>query len=236
MMESDRANGEINGSASLLVRHVRVFVSILLVYGGITLVIGLFHYLAAEGFNVPTRRLGCSLGEESCRQGAEVLALGFFAPAAVLVFPAGQGWKGPTDFFMLLAFPYGAGGVSLATMAGVARGDEPVFVAVLLAVLSVAAGAFFVYLMRKILEGARTSGWSRWMKGTFWILESLPESKRKRKRVLRERGRGSSSLRYKVLVPETTQEKMHWAVFLGEAVSGIALGVLGGLVVIERVV
>ncbi len=71
--------------------------------------------------------------------------------------------------------------------------------------------------------------------GHFWLLERLPQSKRRRQQLLRSRGMERRRAAYGRLEPETRREKVQWALFMVESCVAMTGGVLAAVFFIAQV-
>ncbi|MFI1051096.1 hypothetical protein ACH4U3_35980 [Streptomyces griseoruber] len=219
----DSVRGEAGGN--LPARHLLTIFGVFVLYGGTTLVIELFDRLGARG------NCGHRLGP-ACEDGRLALAVG--APALILgicvvAWLHGlRGWIGPVAAFGGLAFLYGSGGAALVFAVGVPGPGGAGR-----AVMNAAAAAFFlgvfVFLLFGVLSGARGGGGARGLvRDLFWVLEVLPESRKRRRRMRRERGVSAQEMREGRIVPRTGRQKAHWALFVSEALLASAGGIVAG--------
>lgn len=223
MSDSVGADPTVNSSGGgLPLRHLYVVVGIFLQFSGATLLIELFSRVGDQADCGPRR---ASL----CEEGSALLGLG--APvfiAGILVFgllDRRVGWSGPAMVFSGLSLMYGAAGTGLAFAWNAATADSAGW-AVLSGLIALLPLWVTVVLIRGFLTGMRGDGIRKWAETTFWILEDLPRSKRRRKQLARSRGIASSRTRTGRLVPETRRERMHWSLFTAESCVALACGVL----------
>lgn len=163
----------------------------------------------------------------ACPEGSALLGLG--APAFLAgIFVLGHldqrdGWSGPVGVFSFLSYTYASGGIGVAFVWNVFDSDSVIWAALsgLIAILPLWV---FVVLVKGFFTGFLDDGPQKWIKGHFWILERLPQSKRERRKLLRTRGTERRRSRNGLLVPETRQEKVHWALFTVESLVALAGG------------
>ncbi|MEU1513971.1 hypothetical protein ABZ490_17725 [Streptomyces sp. NPDC005811] len=219
----DSVRGEAGGN--LPARHALTIFGIFVLYWGTTLVIELFDRFGAGG-NCG-RRLGpaCEEGRLALAAGAPALILGI---CVVAWLHGMRGWVGPVAAFGGLAFLYGSGGaalvfaVHLPNPGGAGRGATNATAAVFFLGL-------FVFLLFGVLSRARGDvGAKGLVRELFWVLEVLPESRKQRRRITRERGVSAQEAREGRIVPRTGRQKAHWALFVSEALLASAGGIVAG--------
>ncbi|MDT0610108.1 hypothetical protein [Streptomyces lancefieldiae] len=225
MSDSVDTGATVNASGgNAPLRHLFVGVGVFLQFCGATLLIELFSRVGDQA-DCGARRAG------ACEEGSALLGLG--APvfvAGVLVFgllDRRVGWSGPAMVFSGLSLIYGAAGTGLAFAWNAVTADSVLW-AVLAGVIAVLPLGVTAVLLKGFFKGLREGGVRKWAEATFWVLEELPRSKRQRKRLARSRGIGSRRMRNGRLVPETRQEKFHWALFVIESCVALVGGVLAG--------
>jgi hypothetical protein len=223
--------GNASGGA-LPLRHVLVILGVFLQFCGVTLLIELFNRadsLANCGYRTAV----------VCEEGTALLGVG--APvglAGILVFgliDRSAGWSGPAGVFSGLSLLYGSAGFGSAFVWNAFTADGVAW-SVLAGLISILPLWVFVVLAKGFFSGLGESGFTPWVRSRFWVLEELPRSKRKRKRLLRERGIDLSRMRGGTLVPETRAEKFHWTLFVIESCVALVGGVLAGCLFIVAVV
>ena len=222
-------NGKISGRGEpggyLPIRHLLVISGVFVLYWGATLLIELFDRLSGLG------NCGYRLGP-ACEGGRWALAIG--APSLIIgICMVGwlhglRGWVGPVAAFGGIAFLYGAGGAAIAFAVNVPDAQGPGWT-----VLNGAAAVFFLglfgFLLWGVFSGAmKDGGLKKVMKDLFWVLEVLPESRKQRRRMMRERGVSSAEAREGRIVPDTPREKRHWLLFVLEATVAMVGGIVAG--------
>ncbi|MFC4503010.1 MULTISPECIES: hypothetical protein [Streptomyces] len=209
----------------LPVRHLLVICGVFALYWGATLVIELFDRLGGLG------NCGYRMGP-ACEEGRWALAIG--APALILgICLVGwlhglRGWVGPVAAFGGLAFLYGSAGAALVFAVNVPQVGGVGWV-VMNTAAAVLFFGLFVFLLLGVLSGVRNGdGAMRMMRDLFWVLEVLPESRKQRRRMRRERGISAQELREGRIIPATRREKAHWVLFVSEAVLALVGGIIAG--------
>ncbi|MFD9431336.1 hypothetical protein [Streptomyces sp. NPDC060002] len=214
--------GEAGGY--LPIRHLLVICGVFILYWGATLLIELFNRLGEFG------NCGYRLGP-ACEGGRWALAIG--APALILgicivAWLHGlRGWVGPVATFGGFSFLYGTGGAALAFASHVLD-SKGVGWTVMNGVAALLFLGLFVFLLREVVSGVRQDGFEPAMRNLFWFLEVLPESKKRRRRAMRERGISAEEVRDGRVVPETRRQKGHWVLFVSEAVLALIGGIAAG--------
>ncbi|MER5634855.1 hypothetical protein [Streptomyces nitrosporeus] len=215
---------EAASGGALPLRHLTVVLGLLLQFGGATLLIELFSRVG-DPADCGYRASG------ACEAGTAILALGapaFLAGVLVLgLLDHRPGWSGPAMLFGGFSLIYGSAGAGAAFAWSAFTADSvPLSVLTgLVALLPLWAAAF---LVKGFLKGILRNGVGPWAREAFWILEELPRSKRRRRKMLRARGLGAARGHNGRLVPETPREKAQWALFVGESCVALAGGVLAG--------
>lgn len=205
-------------------RHVLVVGAVFLQFCGVTLLI--------EFFNRADDLVNCGYRSTGLCEG-ETALLGLGAPvfmAGILVFgllDRSAGWSGPVGVFSGVSLLYGSAGLVWVFAWDVFSADSVAW-SVLAGLIAVIPFWVFAILAKGFFKGFFEGGTAAWAKGKFWVLEELPQSKKKRKRLLRERGLALSRMRGGTLVPETRAEKFHWVLFVTESCVALAGGVLTG--------
>ncbi|MFJ4619087.1 hypothetical protein [Streptomyces sp. NPDC088812] len=221
-IQSGKVSGRGEAGGHLPMRHLLVICGVFILYWGATLLIELFDRLSGLG------NCGYHLGP-ACEGGRGALAIG--APSVILgISLIGwlhglRGWVGPVATYGGFAFLYGSGGSAVVFAVNVpnARGVGWTVLNGMAAILFL---GLFVFLLRGVLSGARNGGgFTQALKELFWVLEVLPDSKKQRRRLVRERGISPEALRAGRVVPRTRREKRQWTLFTAEA----ALALVGGI-------
>ncbi|WP_411081846.1 hypothetical protein [Streptomyces sp. cmx-18-6] len=215
----------------LALRHGLAVVGIFLMYGGVTLLVELFSRAGDQG----------SCGHRAgvpCQEGTVLLGLGAFAfIAGVLVLDhlgMRPGWSEPAGVFASISFLYGTGGIGLAFAWNVVDSDSVIW-SVVSGAIAVLPLWIFGLLVHGFFKGFWKDGPKKWAREHFWLLERLPQSKRRRRQLLRSRGVERRRAAYGRLEPETRKEKVHWALFMVESCVALVGGVLAAVFFIVHV-
>ncbi|MFJ1801200.1 hypothetical protein [Streptomyces sp. NPDC088180] len=231
---SESVDMDVRGDApsgSLLFRHVVAFVATFLIFWGVTLLVELFSRVGDGG--------ACGrLAGVPCEEGSALLALG--APAFIIGIllldglDRREGWTGPAYIFAFHSYFYAAGGIGLAFAWNVVDSDSVLW-SVFSGAIALALLWLCAVLAKGYLKGFREKGGKQWARETFWILENLPQSKKKRRRMLRSRGQEGRRAHNGHLIPETSREKRHWALFAGESLAALLGGVIAAVLFVQYV-
>ncbi|MEU3265957.1 hypothetical protein [Streptomyces bacillaris] len=218
-------------SVPLLFRHATAFFGTFLPFAGVTLLVELFGRVGDGG------ACGRWAGVP-CEEGSALLALG--APAFIIGvllvdrIDRRPGWTGPAYIIASHSFFYATGGIGFAFAWNVVD-SESVAWAVVSGAISIIPLWVLVVLLKGYFKDFRKKGGKQWARETFWILESLPQSKKERRQMLRSRGLEGRPAHNGQLIPETRKEKVHWALFAGESLIGLACGLISAMLFIQHV-
>ncbi|MEE1803827.1 hypothetical protein PUR57_35035 [Streptomyces sp. JV176] len=208
-------------------QHLLTVGSLFLLSWGITCLVEVFN-LFREGCG-PRFGNSCE-GRGAIGAGASGVVLGILAVDRV---SKRKGWTGPLGGVMIVPFMVGptASAVAFATNALSVRDTGT---AVMHGVWALLLAGVSLFLLRDVVKAIREDP-RGYFRDLFWVLEELPDSTSKRKRLLRERGISPDRVNERRLVPETRQEKAHWLLFLVDSAVGLAGGMAGALLFIARV-
>ncbi|MEI7034158.1 hypothetical protein [Streptomyces pratensis] len=218
-------------SRHVMVRHAAALIGVFIQFWGVTLLVELFSRVGDLG----------SCGYRSgvpCQEGSALLSLGApaFLAGILLLGHLDQrgGWSGPVGVFSFFSYMYAASGIG-AALAWNAFDSSSVIWSLLSGGLSLLPLWIFVVLVKGFFKGLREEGVKGWASETFWVLEALPQSKKKRRKLLSSRGVEGRRVRNGRLVPETRRERAHWALFTTESCVALFTGVLAGWLFIAEV-
>ncbi|MFD5748663.1 hypothetical protein [Streptomyces sp. NPDC127033] len=230
--EAAGSDGPLGGQAVsggfLFVQHLLTVGSLFLLSWGITCVVEVFN-LFREGCG-PRFGNSCE-GRGVISAGALGVVLGLLAVDRV---SKREGWTGPLGGVMTIPITVGpAAGASAFALNALSVRDMGT--AMVHGVFALLLAGVFLFLLHGVVKAIREEP-RNYFRRLFWVLEELPDSTGKRRRLLRERGISADRVHDRRLVPQTRREKAHWLLFLVDSAVGLVGGVVVALLLVARVV